>query len=388
MKIDSATGNVAIGQDSYDASNPEKLVVNSGVTSSVNTLYTKGSINNYLQMNIKNQSSGTNATSDLVATADNGTETTNYVDLGINGSNYSGGAIQTGLANDGYLISAGNDFYMVNSSANKSMLFLTGGSGNANERMRILANGRVGVGVQDPGAPIVVKDTMEIRRIGSLSQLLFTNTSGSGDFRIAGDGGDIFWQGGGGRGLQMGSYWTTILGGDRQTSAFPAFTSTPNGTGVLVLGQRDASVPLGIQANSGSQSANLTEWRNSSGTALSAVDEDGNLGVGTASPNSTLQNTGSLSLSIVTKTSNYTATASDYTIVMNNSSSRTVTLPTAEGITGRIYIIKKISGSYKNVTIATNGYETIDGASSKVLTSQYSQVTVQSDGSNWIILSN
>ena len=314
MKIDSL-GNVAVGQDVLDATNPEKFIINAGTTGSVNGLVVKGSIDNYFQLNIKNNSNGTTATSDIVATADNGTETTNYVDLGINGSNYNAGAIETGVANDGYLISAAKDFYIVNSSANKNLLFLTGGTGVTNERMRILANGRVGMGVQDPDAPFVVKDTMEVRRVGSLSQLLFTNTAGSGDFRIGGDGGDIFWQGGGGRGLQMGSYWTTILTGDRQTSSYPAFTSTPNGTGVLVLAQRNASVPLAVQAFSGSQSANLTEWRNSSGTVLTVVDEAGNLGVGTSSPNSTLQNTGSFSQSIISTSSSYTVSATDYTVV-------------------------------------------------------------------------
>ena len=296
MKIDS-TGNVAIGQNTFDAINPERLIVNSGVTGSVNAMVVKGSIDNYLQFNIKNESTGSSATSDIVATADNGTETSNYVDLGINGSNYSGSAIETGVANDGYLISAANDFYMVNSSENKSMLFLTGGTGVANERMRILANGRVGMGVQDPTAPFVVKDTMEIRRVGPLSQLLFTKTSGSGDFRIGGDGGDIFWQGGGGRGLQMGSFWTTILTGDRQTSTYPAFVNTPAGTGILVLGQRDASVPLGVQANSATQTANLTEWRNSTGTSLAAIDKSGNLGLGNSSPSQRLDVTGNVGFS-------------------------------------------------------------------------------------------
>lgn len=295
MKIDSL-GNVVIGQDVFDVTNPEKFVVNAETTSSVNAIVAKGSIDSYLQFNIKNQSTGTNATTDIVATADNGSETTNYVDLGINGSNYAGGTLETGVANDGYLISAAKDFYLVNSATNRNMIFLTGGAGAANERMRILANGRVGMGVQDPTAPFVVKDTMEIRRVGSLSQLLFTNTAGSGDFRIGGDGGDIFWQGGGGRGLQMGSYWTTILTGDRQTSSYPSFISTPNGTGVLVLSQRNASVPLGIQAYSGSQTANLTEWRNSSNTVLSAVDKDGNLGAGTSTPSAKLDANGTFKL--------------------------------------------------------------------------------------------
>lgn len=286
MILDSL-GNVGIGVSptftSYDSLR-EKLLIDAGVTNSVNGLVVKGTINNYFQMNIKNSSSGSGATTDIVATADNGTETSNYVDLGINGSGYTGSAIQTGVANDGYLISAGNDFYMVNSSPNKNLLFLTGGTGVANERMRILANGYVGMGVQDPTTQFVVKDTMEIRRTGAVAQLLFTKTTGSGDFRIGGDGGDLFWQGGGGRNLQMGSYWTTILTGDRQNSTYPAFLSSVGGTGVLVQGQRDASVPLGIQANSATQSGNLTEWRNSAGTVLSAVNKNGYLGLGTSDP--------------------------------------------------------------------------------------------------------
>ena len=297
MIVDSV-GNVAIGTDTFDVANPERFIINAGNTSSVTGLLTKGRINNYFQMNIKNLSSGASASTDIVTTADNGTETSNYVDLGINGSGYTGSAIETGKANDGYLISSGNDFYVVNSSANKSLLFLTGGTGLANERMRILANGRVGMGVQDPTSQFVVKDTIEIRRTGSMSQLLFTNTGGTGDFRIGGDGGDLYWQGGGGRSLQMGSYWTTILGGDRQTPNYPAFVSTLGGTGVLVQSQRDGSVPLGIQANSANQSANLTEWRSSTGSILSAVNKNGYMGLGTSNPATALHVAGANPLTL------------------------------------------------------------------------------------------
>ncbi|MGN6618354.1 MAG: tail fiber domain-containing protein, partial [Ilyomonas sp.] len=156
------------------------------------------------------------------------------------------------------------------------------------ERMVIDSLGRVGIGVNNPANPLVVKDTFEIRRVGSLSQLLFSNTANSGDFRIGGDGGDIFWQGGGGRSLQMGSYWTTILTGDRQTATFPAFRSGITGTSVLIQSARDASVPLGVQANSTTQTANLTEWRNSAGNILSVVDRTGNIGIGLTAPTSKL----------------------------------------------------------------------------------------------------
>ena len=278
IRVDAA-GYVGIGSSTFDGTNPEKLLVDAGATTSYNAAVIKGSINNYLQLNIQNNSTGTSASSDIVATANNGSETVNFVDLGINSSTYNNTGILGG-ANNAYLYSTGNDFLIGNSTAAKNLAFFTGGSATTNERMRITGTGRVGIGITDPANPLVVKDTFEIRRTGTMSQLLFSNTSGSGDFRIAGDGGDIFWQGGGGRNLQMGSYWGITLAGDRQSGTFPTFINGVANTGVLVQSQRDASVPLAIQGYSASQSANLTEWRNSAGTILNVVDETGSVGIG------------------------------------------------------------------------------------------------------------
>lgn len=46
----------------------------------------------------------------------------------------------------------------------------------------------------------------------------------------------------------------------------------------------DAVKGLVIRANSGSQTANLQEWQNNSGTAFSVIDKTGNLGIGQTSP--------------------------------------------------------------------------------------------------------
>lgn len=167
--------------------------------------------------------------------------------------------------------------------------------GNANimatgtEAMRITTTG-VGINITNPANPLVVKDTLEIRRVGALSEILFSNTGGVGDCRIAGDAGDLFWQGGGARTMQIGSFHTAILGGDRQTTTLPAFINgnTIANTGVLVQAQRDASVALAIQPNSATQTANLTEWRNSSGTAMSVIDKNGDLGIGLTAPTAAL----------------------------------------------------------------------------------------------------
>ncbi|RDC63889.1 autotransporter outer membrane beta-barrel domain-containing protein [Adhaeribacter pallidiroseus] len=163
------------------------------------------------------------------------------------------------------------------------------------------ASGFVGVGVTNPGNQFVVNSTLEIRRptvTGAVSQLLFTNTSGSGDFRIGSDGGDFFWQGGGSRSLQMGSFHATVIYGDRQAGGFPGFipsTTYPNRS-VVISSSRIASIPLSIQGASASQTANLTEWLNSAGTAINVVNNAGNLGLGVIAPTQKLDVAGNFKL--------------------------------------------------------------------------------------------
>ena len=112
---------------------------------------------------------------------------------------------------------------------------------------------------------------------------------------------------------------------------------------------------------------------------------------GSTSPNSTLTVGGSISSGIITKTANYTLGTSDYTVLCNNTSgSISMTLPTASGATGRIYVIKKISPLASNsVVIQRNGStsDLIDGSSSITITTQYSAYMIQSDGTNWNVIS-
>jgi hypothetical protein len=85
----------------------------------------------------------------------------------------------------------------------------------------------------------------------------------------------------------------------------------------------------------------------------------------------------------VSATSTYTLTTTDYTVNCTTNSF-TVTLPTAVGIAGKIYVIKN-SGT-GTITVDGNGTQTIDGSLTAVLSTQYESITIQSTGTNFIII--
>ena len=82
------------------------------------------------------------------------------------------------------------------------------------------------------------------------------------------------------------------------------------------------------------------------------------------------------------KTAAYTAASGDYTIDCDGTFG--VDLPTAVGITGRVYNIK--NSGLGTITVNPAGSETIDGGLTAALSTQYENITIQSTGTNWIIL--
>ena len=85
---------------------------------------------------------------------------------------------------------------------------------------------------------------------------------------------------------------------------------------------------------------------------------------------------------IVIKTGDYTLTSSDYCVNVTATIPTTMTLPSAVGLAGYIFVIKNSGTS----TVTVTGSETIDGSTSLVIATRYNSMTVQSTGAVWIIL--
>lgn len=145
----------------------------------------------------------------------------------------------------------------------------------------------------------------------------------------------------------------------------------------------DGAVPEVVVNQTGDS---LVDFRVESDNNTHMIFVDGGndkVGINTSTPGSGLHVNSSFATAITGKSSDYTATASDHTILVDCSSSNvTITLPTAVGIAGRMYIIKRVDGSANAGNINTNGSEEIDGSSAGSIASMGS-VVLQSDNSNW-----
>jgi hypothetical protein len=146
----SVTGNITVTNTVINSQQTGNLTVGIPLNFSAPNanLTFAGTQNNYLQMQLQNQNSGTAASGDYVATANNGSDTQFFIDMGINGSGYSQATpFNASYARDGYLyvtgdgtgVGGGNLMLATMASSNKIFLNVGG-----QDTVNIIANINVG----------------------------------------------------------------------------------------------------------------------------------------------------------------------------------------------------------------------------------------------------
>lgn len=144
-----------------DQTTTPKLLIGSGAFLTNSYFRIGQSLNAHIQGNINNTNAGTLASSDWVATANNGTDTTNFINFGINSSANADPAWTMAGANDGYLFTNGGHLTVGTASSAKDIKFFTGGTLAANEKARIFgATGNFSLGnIVDSGYKFDVTGT-------------------------------------------------------------------------------------------------------------------------------------------------------------------------------------------------------------------------------------
>jgi hypothetical protein len=137
------SGGTFAGDSMFTWDNTNKaLVLGTGTPfNSTVDLQIGGSSASTIQSNIQNTSAGTSASGDWVATADTGTDTTNYIDMGINSSTYADAAYTSSGALDGYLYTNGGNLVEGTQTAGKVIKWHTGGTLAANVRATLSDTG-------------------------------------------------------------------------------------------------------------------------------------------------------------------------------------------------------------------------------------------------------
>ncbi len=169
-----------------------------------------------------------------------------------------------------------------------------------------------------------------------------------------------------------------------------------SGSGVGVIGSSSGAyaVPLVARGAAG-QRANLQNWENSCGTALSGVNTFGWLGLGTICPNATLTVYGSVSTKFVQVTKSYTMCFEDFGVLVKECPNVTsgcieISLPVAGGAPGQMVFVK--NATCHAITVSPRNCNSIEGlytpSSPISLGKKNDSLTLISDGSSeWYVVS-
>lgn len=208
--------------------------------------------NGYSQFNLRNTNTGSSASGDLVITTDNGTDTTNFIDLGINNTGFNDAGWTVNGALDGYLYSANTNLSVGVAFTNRYLSFFAGGTLAANEKIRVTSTG-VGIGTTNTSNTLSVGTGITftasgINVTGIVTATLFSGTNinvtgivTANSFR--GDGSQLS---GVVSGIQLQQSGSAVVGGSATTINFSGATISNVSSGIATI--TIASAGLGTEA--------------------------------------------------------------------------------------------------------------------------------------------
>lgn len=164
-------------------------------------------------------------------------------------------------------------------------------------------------------------------------------------------------------------------------------------TGFLILFFADSafsacSTPISRTNNSPNSVLTSTKYNLDINTVYTHTNNmDGDCIQDTSLPKTKLE-AGYKDISVTSITTTYTALSTDETIAASASGGAfTITLPTAVGIHGRVYRIKKTDSTSNKVTVDANSAELIDGRTTYELYAYGQSIIIVSDNSGWKVIS-
>ena len=290
LLLNSTAGNVGIGTITPN----EKLTV-AGVISSSNVVYALGG-----NSNLWNSAYAT-----VNSISANGATT--YTTVNTNSASWSSVYTTVCAASANNILDGGNTKGANISIGTNDNFNLNLETANAT-RMTVTSAGNVGIGNTAPSAILDVRNAYGLPNSSNGTiRILSTDAAGT-----AGVGATLSL---GGNAATASRNAVTLLGANQSTSGDRGYLGIfTNGTGIsTAYGERlridsDGSTIINpvnnntvgtkgliIRASSG-QTANLTEWQNSSNVGIGAVSSDGNFGIGIVAPTSKLHIVGNVTI--------------------------------------------------------------------------------------------
>jgi hypothetical protein len=132
------------------------------------------------QIEVQNLSAATTASSDLIATANDGTDATLYVDVGINSSGNTDPTFTIAAAHDAYAYSVGGNLAIGTASAAQTIRFFTGGTLLANQRGLI-----TDTGINATAIGATTAAAAKFTTVSATGQITSTLASGTAPFVVA-----------------------------------------------------------------------------------------------------------------------------------------------------------------------------------------------------------